>query len=244
MPFRSFYAMKHKKSVFIASADDYYLNKLSAIMSEQNDLQVIGTENNEIETIIKIERLKPDLVILDIQPEGMDVQELIPIIRRRSPSTLIIMLSERDENEYALRVLNAGISGFMLKNEDMDKLIHVIGIVIMGGIYISASIIKRVFGSFSLARQLGDQAGKEIDSDKNIFSFSATERRIILDIAQGYLDDEIASRLNISSGTVKNYLSVIKQKTKMKNRFQIVLFSLVNGFIKTDQLEIFKTDYC
>ena len=238
--------MHKTTSVLVTDRNHNDLNNILAAISTQDDLQIIGVENDETGTIIKTERLKPDLLIMNLQPPGMDGLELVPIILRRSPLTSIIMICDRDENDYFIKALAVGIAGIMLKKTDMDKLIPAIQIVILGGLYLSASIIKNALDSFTLTKQFLNQViemNRQSDQNKNSPELSATERGIILDIAQGYSDEETASRLNLSTGTIKNCVTAIKQKTKMKNRVQIALYSLVNGLIKLEQFNILKTDY-
>lgn len=167
----------------------------------------------------------------------MGGEELAPIIHRRSPSTVIIMLSDRDDENYACLALKSGITGYLLKEKDIDKLVSVIKIVFSGGYYISASIIIKIFNTTVFMSQFsGQRAGQ------NSTFFSPAERGIITGLAQGYSDMEIAKHLSYSTGTIKNYLIAIKRKIKLKNRIQIVVFSLLFGFIKLEHLDIWKNN--
>lgn len=204
-------------------------------MSAQNDFHIAGIEKDETGAIIKSERLQPDILILDIQPQGMSGEELAPIIHRRSPSTVIIMLSDRDDEYYARLAIKAGISGYLLKEKDTDLLASVVKIVLSGGYYISASIMNRFINKTTFTNQFYGQK-----TEKNYTFFSPAERNIVTDLAQGYSDTEIAKHLNFSKGTIKNYLVAIKHKIKLKNRIQIVVFSLIFGLIKLEHLDIWK----
>jgi DNA-binding NarL/FixJ family response regulator len=239
--------MEKITSILVTARNDNELDNILAAISAQNDLQIVGVENDETGTIMKSERLRPDVLIMDLQPPGMDGSDLVPIIHRRSPSTSIIMMCDRDENDYATRAFRAGISGFMLRETDINKLIPAVKIVILGGLYVSPSIILRAMNSFTITSQFTGQVieinGQFSHKEKPRF-FTPTERSVILNIAQGYSDDETANRLNLSAGTIKNCVTVIRRKTKMKNRAQIVLYSIAAGIIKLEQLDILKTWYC
>jgi len=220
--------MKNEISIFITSTDDETCTRLIDVLSEQKDFHIVGVEKDESGTIIKSERLKPDVMILDLQSSGLGADELAPIIHRRSPSTAIIMLCDKDEENYAGLALRSGISGFLLRETDMDKLVSVVRIVSSGGCYVSASIINRVFNALFFQNQDGGYYKTEM-------FFTPVERGIITDLAHGLSDEETAEHLNYSVGTIRNCLSAIKRKTKLKTRVQIVIFSLVHGLININQ---------
>jgi DNA-binding NarL/FixJ family response regulator len=213
-------------------------------LSDQTDFRIAGVEKDETDMIIKSARLKPEVLIMAIQTHVIDEPELAPIIRRRSPDTAIAVIREKDEDNYTVRALKAGISGLLLKDADMDKLASIVKILSSGGYYISASITSRVFGAFTFLSRFPGQAA---EFSKSWFNykydycfFSPTERGIITNIAKGLSDEEIADFLHLSPGTIRNCMTVIKRKTNLKNRSQVVIFSLVNGLISFDQINIFK----
>jgi len=224
--------MKNIINIFVTSGNDENCKRILNILSDQNDFRIAGVEKDESGTIIKSEKLKPDVLVLDLQPPMMNGEELAPIIHRRSPQTAIIMLCDRDDDKYAGLALRAGISGFLLKNADTDKLVPVVKIVSSGGYYISASIITRVFTGVMSQKQFPEQF-------YNNFSqfYTTTERGIITDITRGFTDEETANHLNYSIGTIRNCLTNIRRKTKLKDRVHIVIFSLIHGLINIDQFE-------
>ena len=218
-------------NILITTQNDEDRKYFLAAMAKQKDLKIIGIENDETGAIIKSERLKPDILILDLDPSGMDGLELAPIIHRRSPDTFIIMMCGKGENYYAGMALRAGISGILLRNTDMNKLLSVIRIVNLGGYYFSSPIIIRTLETIIFLNQFpGYFTGKDR------LPFSSTERNIIIGIANGFSDKEIALNLNFSEGTIKNYVTAIKRRIKLKNRIQIVIFSLIYGLIDLEQL--------
>jgi len=219
-------------NIFVASGNDENCKRILNTLSNQSDFRITGVEKDEAGTIIKSAQLKPDVIVLDLQPPGMSGEELAPIIHRRSPSTAIIMLCDKDEDNYACVALKAGISGFLLKDVDTDKLAPVVKIVSSGGYYISASIITRVFSDLMLKKKLPEQPYNNLGR-----FYTTTERAIITDIARGISDEEIANHLNYNIGTIRNCLTNIRRKTKLKDRVHIVIFSLIHGLINIDQFE-------
>jgi DNA-binding NarL/FixJ family response regulator len=224
-------------NILVASGREEDRKQILQALSGHDDLRIAGVEKDEAGAIIKSWDLKPDVLSLDLQPSGTDEPELASIIHRKSPATAIIVICDKDENNYAGRAINAGISGFLLKETDMDKLIPIVKIVASEGYYISAAITKRVFGAIALINQFPGQAS---DHKADYPSLSPAERSIVIYIGQGLKDEEIAGYLNFSIGTIRNCLSAIKRKTRMKNRTQIVVFSLVYGLISIDHLNIIK----
>jgi len=231
-------------SILIVSRYDEDQKLIHTALSKQNDFLITGIEKDETGAIIKTERLKPNILILDLQLSETNGLELVRILRRKSPTTAIIIFCDNDEKKqnrscsypieiYVSLALKAGISGFLIKETDIDILTYAVKLVFLGRCYISASITTRVFSMITHITQLPEQ------EENNTF-FSPAERGIITALANGLSDAEIAKILNYSEGTIKNCLSVIKRKHKFKNRIQIVVHSLIFGLIRLDQLDIFK----
>jgi two-component system response regulator NreC len=219
-------------SILITSNDNEDFKCILNSLNSQNGLNIIGVENDETNTIIKSERLKPDVLILNLLNPIIDEAELAPIIHRKSPDTAIIIICDKEENEYAGKAIRAGILGFLLRNEDMNKILPAVIIVSLGGYYISASITINAINSITLVKQF---PGQFLKIKERYPLFSSTERNIVEYIAKGFSDDEIACNLHISTGTIRNYMTSIKNKTKQKNRVQAVIFSLVHGLISIEQ---------
>jgi len=223
--------MGNSVSILISSNNNDDFQCILNSLNEQKDISIVGIENDETNTIIKSERLMPDVLILNLLQPAIDGAVLAPIIHRRSPDTAIIMICDKNENEYAGKALRAGIVGYLLRNEDMNKILHAVKIVSLGGYYISASIITKRINAIKRENQF---PCRFLEIKDKYPVFSSTERNIIKCIAKGFSDDETACYLHISIGTIRNYMVSIKHKTKMKNRAQIVVFSLVNGLINLE----------
>jgi len=224
-------------SILITSNDNENFQHILDSLNMQNGLNIIGVENDETDTIIKSERLKPDVLILDLMQSVIDGTELAPIIHRKSPDTAIIMICDKDENEYAGKALRAGILGYLLRNADMNKILHAVRIVSLGGYFISTSITNKIIKTITLVKQF---PGQFLENKGKYPEFSSTERNIVEYIAKGFSDDEIADYLHLSTGTIRNYMIAIKHKIKTNNRIQTVIFSLVHGLISLEETCIFE----
>jgi len=231
-------------SVLIAGETETECGQILDSLSNQPDLLIIGLEKDEAGVLLKSARMKPDVLVINMHRPGIEVPELAPIIHRRSPATAIVVICEKpcekDEDDYTRRALKAGVSGVLLRKTDIDLLAPVVKIVYSGGCFISASITKRLFGTISFLTNFPGQAmdfsKPWLDLKINYRFFSPAERRIITNIALGLSDREIAENLHFSPGTIRNYLAAIKRRTKLKNRTQIVIYSLVHGLINIDQI--------
>jgi DNA-binding NarL/FixJ family response regulator len=227
--------MEKTINILVTSRHEEDCKNILSILESQRNFNIVGVEKDEYGTITKVEKIKPDILILDLQSPVVTGDKLALMIHRRSPSTGIIFLCNKDEEIYASISQRTDITGFMLKEADMDKLVSIINIVYSGGYYVSASITTRIFNAVKLINQF---PGQVIKQEASRLLLTAMERSIVIDMAQGLSDKEIAKHLNISTGTIRNYLTVIKHKTNLKNRIQIVIFSLVCGIINFEQLNI------
>jgi DNA-binding NarL/FixJ family response regulator len=229
--------MRDLINIIVVSRHEEGRNRILSSLLGNDNFRIVGIEKDEAGAIIKAERLKPDILVFDLHLSGMNGPEFARIIRRKSPSTAIVLICDKDEIGYASTALEAGISALLLRQTDMNILDCVVKIVYSGKCYVSASITARAFNTVAETGRLPGQA-----PHKTNFIYSATERVIVTGIARGFSDEEIAKYLNYSTGTVKNCLTSIKRKTKLKNRIQIVLFSLFYGLISLEQTGLFETN--
>jgi DNA-binding NarL/FixJ family response regulator len=204
-----------KIGILVASRNNEDRAKILAELSDKNDFSVVGAEKDESGTIIKSEKLKPDVLVIDFHQPGISGLEIAPMIRRRSPSTIIVLLFSNDDNSSI--IFNTGVSGYLSKEEDLKKIALVARAVHSGGYYFSSSIISTIN-----QRNIIEQTDKIL---------TPAERGIVTLIAQGYSDKEIAKQINFSLGSVKNCVNAVKNKLKVKNREQMVAYSVMYGLI-------------
>jgi len=220
--------MEKAISILIAARSEESRSIITGSLANMNDFIISEAVYDETDTIIKADRLKPNIVILDLQLSSDYGLNVLRILQRRSPSTAIIVLGTNDD-EFACSAVNAGVSGFLVKDEDMYKLESIIKLILLGGKYISAPIIEKVFSTVSIINRF---PGQFMELDYPVFT--PAERCIITDLAKGFSDDDIAEDLHLSKGSIRNIITAIRRKTKMKSRIGIVVFSLVYGLIRLD----------
>ena len=222
-------------TILVVSRQDDDRRRIMDILSEQKEFFVVGEEKDEAGVIIRAEKIKPKIIIIDLQPDIKAGLELINIIRRKSPSSAIILFSDNNENNYACLAVKAGVAGFLIKSADLNKLALIIKLIYLNGFYINGSITNKVFSAITFTNQFSCNL-----KDQNQIIFSPAERSIVTDMAHGLSDDQIANHLHFSKGAVKNYLSGIKRRINLKNRIQIVFYSLIFGLIDFDYILFLK----
>lgn len=198
---------------------------LKLMIETDNDLKVTGEANNGKEAIELCHKYSFDLVILDIRMPVMTGLEAARLIREYWPEMVILMLTTFDDEEYALEALKYKVNGYLLKDGETEELIRSIKSALSGGLVIEDHVAAKVMPTLMKNK-----------SDFFTVDESLTEREldIIGYIGEGMNNEEIASELFLSVGTIKNHISVILSKLELRDRTQIAIYALKRG-IKREQ---------
>ncbi|UJL45158.1 response regulator transcription factor [Virgibacillus sp. NKC19-16] len=194
---------------------------LKLMIETDEELKVTGEANNGREAIILCEKQAFDIVILDIRMPVMDGIEAAKIIQSRWSKTKILMLTTFDDNQYVLETLKVGVSGYILKNGDTDSLLRSIRSALTGGLAIEEQVAAKVM---PVLLKRGEN--KEPDP-----SLTPRERAILKCIGEGLSNDEIAERLALSVGTVKNNTSQILNKLALRDRTQLAIYAIRHNLV-------------
>jgi DNA-binding NarL/FixJ family response regulator len=204
-------------------------------LSSQKDIEITGFGKEGFDVVKLTELLKPDVILIDQQIDILNVPELVPLIKRKSPDTAVILYSSQDDDEYICKALASGISGYLLKQAAPSEIAASIRTVYNGGVYLSTGIRARAFMLFSKLvgyRKMYHRLLPVSTSDNaGISVFSQTEWKILSFIGQGRSNKEIAETLSLKPGTVRNYLSSAMHKAGLRNRIQVVLFAIKNDLL-------------
>lgn len=180
------------------------------------EFQVTGEASNGKEAVELCERQSFDLAILDIRMPVMTGLEAMRIIRNRWPGMVILILTTFNDEEYALEALKYKANGYLLKDGNSEELIRSIRSVLDGGLVIEDHVAAKVM-PILMKRQT---ALLEMDE-----SLTDRELDIIFCIGDGMSNQEIASKLFLSVGTIKNQISVILNKLNLRDRTQIAIYA-------------------
>ena len=206
----------------ILIADDHAIVRqgLKQIVTETRDMIVAGEASNGQELLNKIKDDDYDVVVLDITMPGRNGIDVLRQLRTERPRLPILMLSIHPEEQYALRALRAGASGYLTKESAPDELVVAIRKVSSGGKYISASLAEKLAFELEAGRE---QAPHETLSDR--------EYRVMCMIASGKTVMVIARELMLSEKTISTYRSRILQKMNMKNNAELTYYAIKNQLV-------------
>lgn len=210
-------------------ADDQRLMRegLSMIFELEDDIEVVGSAANGEEALRLVEQYRPDLVLMDIRMPHMDGIEGTKRILAVAPQTKILMLTTFNDKELIISALESGAKGYLLKDMPSEAIIQAIHTVCRGGVVIQSEVTKNILSELSQKHR--EQKVLEKEEKKKLELLSNREREVLGLLGQGYNNKEIAERLYISEGTVKNHLSSIIRKLELRDRTQAALFALKVG---------------
>ncbi|MBO9573697.1 MAG: response regulator transcription factor [Chitinophagaceae bacterium] len=216
-------------SLRLVIADDHevYRDGLKSLLERTETLQVVGEAANGRELIEVCEQLKPDIVLTDIKMPVMDGIEAASYIFSHLPSIKIIALSMFNQDNLILDMINAGASGYLIKNAGKDEIIEAINSVNNNIPYYCRST------SMKLARLIG-ATGQSTKTMEKLF-FSDKELDIIKLICEEKTSREIAEVIHVSPRTVDEYRERIREKMKVKGTAGIVIYALQNELIRIER---------
>lgn len=219
--------------VKVVVADDQELirESLRIVLGTHEDIYVVATAMDGFEVLKILEREKVDIILMDIRMPGMDGVHCTKIVKEKYPETKIIILTTFDDDDFVFSALKYGASGYLLKGVGMDELYQAILTVNGGGAMINPDIATKVFSMFSKMSQnnLAIQVDEEAIQDIN-----QPEWRVIQQVAFGLSNKEIAQKLFLSEGTVRNYLSSILSKLNLRDRTQLAIWAVQTGLTTRD----------
>lgn len=212
--------------VIIADDQELIRESLKIVLGTHQDLQVIGVAGDGFEVLDLMQRNVADVILMDIRMPRMDGVLCTKAIKEQYPQTKIIILTTFDDDDFVFSALKYGASGYLLKGVSMDELYHAILTVHNGGAMINPDIATKVFSMFSKMSQNNYSIKVEEEFIKDI---SKPEWKVIQQVGCGLSNKEIAQKLFLSEGTVRNYLSSILSKLNLRDRTQLAIWAVQTG---------------
>ena len=191
---------------------------LRILLELETDFEVAGEAEDGARALEYYQQLQPDVVLMDIRMPVMDGVEATRRLREFDPNTKVIILTTFDDNEYIFEGLRAGALGYLLKDVSGEELADAIRKVAAGGSMIEPSVARKVVAEFARLAPVTPQAAEELNEP-----LSEREVEILKLVSQGLTNKEIAARLYLAEGTVKNYVTSILQKIEARDRTQAAI---------------------
>lgn len=213
-------------SVMIADDQELICQSLDIVIKSKTDMKVVAIAHNGWETVELAKKHKPDILLLDIRMPGINGVECIKILKEKKVPTKIIILTTFDDDEYIFESVKNGASGYLLKGISLDELVKSIRLVANGGTLINPDVATKVFKLFS--EMAKSNYVQKVD-ERFIHDFNISELKIIQLIGRGFSNKEITDALNISEGTVRNYISNILGRLNLKSRTQLAILAVQSG---------------
>jgi len=213
-----------KQRIVIAEDHTILRAGLRALLSTQKDIEVVGEAGDGREAIRIVDKLVPDLVLIDLSMPKLNGMEAIREIKSRNPQIKIIALTVHKSDEYVLATLDAGANGYVLKDASQRELFLAIQYVMDGKIFLSPSISEKIVAVYLENRK----EGKTISAWDNLTS---REREVLKLIAEGYKNKDIADHLYISKKTVEKHRSNLMKKLDLHNTAALTAYAIDNKII-------------
>ncbi|PKW13356.1 response regulator [Saccharopolyspora spinosa] len=213
--------------VRVLLVDDQELMRMGfrMVLDAQDDLEIVGEAGNGAEAVEFAERLLPDVVLMDVR---MPVLDGVEATRRivAADSAKVLVMTTFDLDEYALSALRNGASGFLLKDAPPESLVTAVRSVASGDAVVAPSVTKRLLDRF-----LGERGGQLRDASV-LDVLTDREREVLVLVAKGLSNAEIAGKLFLSEATVKTHLGRVLSKLDVRDRVQAVVLAYETGLVK------------
>ncbi|MEV8201939.1 response regulator transcription factor [Streptomyces sp. NPDC079141] len=186
---------------------------IASLLSVRAGIAVVGTAVDGRDAVAKAVELRPDVVLMDVRMPEVDGVEAVAVLRGRAPECRVVMLTTFDDEEYVVQALRAGASGYLLKDLPAEELAQAVRLAHAGVTQLDSSVARR------LTAALPDPGVRAAPPGPAV-ALSPREIDILRLVAHGHTNREIAARLFLSEGTVKNHVSRILSRLALRDRTQ------------------------
>jgi DNA-binding NarL/FixJ family response regulator len=224
-------AMHRPVRVLVADDQQLIRDGIASLLAIQPGIEVVGTARDGQEAVDQAIALAPDVVLMDVRMPGCDGTQAAALVRRELPACQVVMLTTFDDEEYVVEALRAGAAGYLLKDLPATELASALLLAHAGIAQFGAQAAGRLASALAgpKARVSGDVSGTapgELESP-----LTTREVDVLRLVARGATNREIAARLFLSEGTVKNHISRILTRLGLRDRTQAAVYARDHGLI-------------
>lgn len=207
-------------SVRVLIADDQALFRegLRTLLSTRPEIEVVGEAANGEEAVALVERLQPHVVLMDLRMPVMDGIVATTVLRDRFPSIPVLVLTTFDDDASLFGALRAGAAGYLLKDVSSETLVAAVTAAARGEAFLQSTVTGRVVAAFARLMESGGPRAEAL-----VMPLSPREREILALLGTGASNKEIADRLCLAEGTVKNHVTNVLTKLDVRDRTQAAL---------------------
>ena len=216
--------MEKKARIVLAEDHTILRQGLRALLSADPGFEIVGEACDGREAVRCVEKLAPDLLLMDLSMPRMNGMEAIREIKKRYPQTRIIALTVHREEEYLVTTLQAGAEGYVLKDATHEELVLAINSVMAGKPYLSPAVAGKIIEGY-LERKNTDRS---VSSRQKL---SPREREVLKLIAEGYRNKQIAAELCISLKTVEKHRANLMKKLDLHNTAALTVYAVGKGLV-------------
>jgi DNA-binding NarL/FixJ family response regulator len=213
----------------IVLADDHpvVLLGMRTLLEPEPDFSIVGEAGDGLETTRLVERLQPDVLVLDLMMPGLNGLEALRIVRQRSSRTRVVVLSMHSSNAFVAEALKNGATGYVLKGSCEEDLVRAVREVGAGRRFLSAPVTERAIEAY-----IEQSRSAELDPHETL---TPREREVLQLAAEGKTSSETAARLHVSHRTVENHRANLMRKLGLQNQSELVRYALRRRLIPLEE---------
>jgi DNA-binding NarL/FixJ family response regulator len=215
-------------AIRVLLADDQALVRagLRRLLDEQPDIEVVGEAGDGRQAVAAVERLRPDVVLMDIRMPDLDGIEATRQLSRQRPGARVVILTTYELDEYVFDGLTAGACGFLLKHALPEEMIRGVRAAASGEALLAPSVTRRLIAEFTRRRP------PALAVPPSLAGLTEREREVLRLVARGLSNQEIARTLQVSESTVKTHVAHLLDKLELRDRVQAVVLAYESGLVQ------------
>lgn len=219
-------ATKPKGRIKVLLADDHPVVRKGIVscLSREAHLTIVGEAADGLEAVSRARELAPDIILMDIDMPQMSGLAVTELLRKEMPEVKVLILSMHRNTDYVFRIIQSGARGYVLKEAPTEELLRAIDAVHAGEAFFSPDVARVALNQF--VRTAGEMASSA--------HLTAREREVLIQIAEGFSNKEIASRLNVGVRTVETHRERIMRKLNIRSVAGLTRFAITEGLISLD----------